>query len=91
MKFNILEYLGKIKDGVLVLITLEYDNKYYDSTFYYNKEMITITINDDLIVALGCDIEEYQSYDKLCLDILKEVIPYDEIITRLDDIEIDNL
>ena len=30
MKFDIIEYLGKIEDGVLVIISLNYEDEYYE-------------------------------------------------------------
>ena len=62
MKFNILEYIGKVKDGVMTLITLEYNGVYYDATFYYTKDLVTLTIDDKLIDVMGHDIEDYENY-----------------------------
>ncbi len=87
MKFNILEYIGKVKDGVMTLITLEYNGVYYDATFYYTNDLVTLTIDDKLIDVMGHDIEDYENYDQLILNLLKQVVPYNEIITRLDEIE----
>ena len=33
MTFDIIEYLGKFEDGVLVLISLNYEDNYYDTLF----------------------------------------------------------
>ena len=37
---SIIEYLGKVESGILVLISIMYDNSYYESTFYYNDKDI---------------------------------------------------
>ena len=34
MKPSILEYIGTIENGVLVLISILYNEKYYEGTFY---------------------------------------------------------
>jgi hypothetical protein len=86
MTFDIIEYLGKFEDGVLVLISLNYEDNYYDTTFYYKENFVTLTIDEDLEQVIG-QIEFWPGYNNLVLDIMKKVIPYIEIITRLDEID----
>ena len=86
MTFDIIEYLGKFEDGVLVLISLNYEDNYYDTTFYYKDNFVTLTIDDDLEEIIG-QIELWSGYNNLVLDIMKKVIPADEILGRLDEID----
>jgi hypothetical protein len=86
MAFDIIEYLGKFEDGVLVLISLNYDDNYYDTTFYYKDNFVTLTIDEDLEEIIG-QIELWSGYNDLVLDIMKKVIPYNEIIGRLDEMD----
>jgi len=86
MTFDIIEYLGKFEDGVLVLISLNYEDNYYDTTFYYKDNFVTLTIDDDLEQIIG-QVELWSGYNNLVLDIMKKVIPYDEILGRLDEID----
>ena len=86
MTFDIIEYLGKFEDGVLVLISLNYEDNYYDTTFYYKDNFVTLTIDDDLEEILG-QIELWSGYNNLVLDIMKKVIPSDEILGRLDEMD----
>lgn len=87
MKFNadILDYLGKFEDGVLVLITIQYEDVFYDATYFYNKEHLLLTISDDLEAKLGIDIKSDPDYPDLIRLLLKKTIPYNEIINRLDE------
>lgn len=89
MKFkaNILDYLGKYEDGILVLLTIEYNNSYYDATYFYNKEHLLLTVSDDLDTLLENDITSYPEYPDLIRSLIKATIPYDEIINRLDFFE----
>ena len=89
MKFDILDYLGKFEDGILVLISLNYEDNYYDSTFFYKENFVTLTIDEELENIIG-EIEEWDGYDKLIVDIMSKVVPYDEIITRLDPVDVSN-
>ena len=54
--------------------------------FYYKDNFVTLTIDDDLEEILG-QIELWSGYNNLVLDIMKKVIPSDEILGRLDEID----
>jgi len=86
MNFDIIEYLGKFEDGVLVLISLNYENEYYDATFFYKEDFVTLTINEDLEDLIG-EIEKHPLYNNLVIEIMKQVVPYKEMINRLDEID----
>lgn len=90
MKFDIIEYLGKLEDGVIVIISLNYEDEYYDATFYYKNQFVTLTVDEKLEEIIGTTIEEWSGYNKLVLEIVEKTIPYDEIITRLDEIDLLN-
>ncbi len=86
MIFDIIEYLGKYEDGVIALISLKYEDSYYDATFFYKDEYVALTIDEDLESIIGV-VEEWEGYNDLVINIMNKVIPYDEIINRLDEIE----
>ena len=90
MTFDIIEYLGKFEDGVLALISLNYENEYYDATFFYKEDFVTLTIDEKLEEIIG-EIEEWTGYNNLVLELMKRVVPYDEIITRLDKVDVTGL
>lgn len=89
MIFDIIDYLGKFEEGVVVLLSLNYNDEYYDATFYYVDDYVAITIDEDLEEHIGL-IEQWDGYNDLILSIMSKVVPYDEIIGRLDEIEFDN-
>ncbi len=89
IKFDIIEYLGKIENGVLVILTLNYENEFYESTFYYKNQFVTLTVDEKLEEILSCEIEKWDGYNKLVLEIVERVVPYDEIINTLDEIDLD--
>lgn len=90
IKFNILDYIGKINNGVLTLISITYKDEYYEGTFYYNdNNMLALTVDEELENKIGYKIEELPDYSKLMLSLIKKVVPIEEIITRLDDIDIE--
>ncbi len=87
IKADILDYLGKIDDGIIVLLSLSYDGVYYEGTLYYKDKLVALTPDEVLEEKLGSVIEDWEGYNDLMLEILKKVVPYDEMITRVDDID----
>lgn len=85
-KISILKYFGRIKDGILVLLSIVFDNNYYEATFYYNKTDILLTISEDLEKNIGHKISEDDDYVNILKDILKQITPYSEIINKLETI-----
>lgn len=85
MKIDILDYLGKYEEGILVLISLGYDDNYYEATFYYKKNLLALTPDDELEKVLGCQIEDWLGYNELMIDIMNKVVPYEQIINMTDD------
>ena len=90
MTFDIIEYLGKFEDGVLALISLNYEDEYYDATFFYKENFVTLTIDEKLEEIIG-EVEEWSGYNNLVLELMKKVVPYDEIISRLDKVDVSGL
>jgi hypothetical protein len=87
IKADILEYLGKVDDGIIVLLSLSYDGEYYESTLYYKDRLVALTPGEKLEDKIGSVIEDWEGYNDLMLDILKRVVPYEEMIARCDEID----
>lgn len=89
MKFDIsiLEYLGKIENGILVLLSFVYNDKYYESTYFYTNDKIVLTISEDLESDLGHKIQEDPDYPEVIKKIIKKVVPHNEMIKRIDEID----
>lgn len=88
-KFNpsIIDYLGKIDEGVLVLISIVYNQEYFEATFFYTQEHMVLTISEEMEQIIGHPIVEDTEYAELLKSILKRVIPYTEIYNRLDPVD----
>lgn len=84
--FSILEYLGKVEEGVLVLLSCVHEKKYYESTFFYDDKNIILTISDELESVVG-DIRNHPEYFDCLRDILKKVVPYNEMFERIDPVD----
>jgi hypothetical protein len=87
IKTSILDYLGKFEDGIMVLIALTCDNEYYEGVFFYNSESIVFSVDEKLEQKLGHRIEELDGYADLLRGILKDVVPYNQMISRIDEVD----
>lgn len=85
MEISVTEYLGKLGDGILVLINVYYE-EFYDATVYYDNENIVLTIPDALEEKIG-KITEYVGYEKTLSNIRSKVVPYSEMFDNLDDVD----
>lgn len=90
MTVDIIDYLGKHENGILVLISLGYEEEYYEGTFYYRDSLLVLTVEERLESKIGCLIEDWSGYQKLMFDILSRVVPYEEMIMRSDDFKPEN-
>jgi hypothetical protein len=90
MKADIIDYLGKYEDGVLVLLSINYNDNFTEGTFYYSDKILSLTVDMSIESDLGMPIEFWEGYRDLLESILKRVVPYNEIINRLDEIDFSN-
>jgi hypothetical protein len=84
---NILFYKGKYKKGIIVNISIKFEDIYYDSLYYYDKNYMLLTVPDELEIKLGYSIKEDNDYLEL-INILSNIVdPYDQIIESLPILE----
>jgi hypothetical protein len=85
MNVDVIEYLGKFEEGIIVSLSIEMKGVYYSANFYYQQQLLALSVDEAMEEALGCQIEDWQGYDALMSYIMKKVVPYEELITRIDD------
>jgi hypothetical protein len=88
IKADIVDYLGKYENGVLVLLSVSYNDEFSEGTLYYSNEILALTVDESIEEKLGHKIELWSGYRELLISILKKVVPYDEIINRLDEVDL---
>jgi hypothetical protein len=86
-KVSILEYLGKLDIGVMSLVSIVYNDKYYEATYFYTDERLVLTVQEELEIDLGHRISDDENYADLIREIISKVVPYGEIYGRLDEID----
>jgi hypothetical protein len=86
MSFNIsiVEYFGKVVNGVLVLLSIIYEEEYYEATFFYTDKTYALVISEELEEKIGIKIQEHPEYQEIITYVQSKVVPYKEIYNRLD-------
>ena len=87
MKADIIDYLGKYENGVLVLLSVSYKDTFTEGTLYYSDKILTLTVDESIEKDLGQPIEFWSGYREFLESVLKKVVPYNEIINRLDEVD----
>jgi len=83
----ILFYKGRYKKGIIVNISIKFEDIYYDSLYYYDNEYMLLTVPDDLEKKLGYVINEDDDYLQLMVELKSLVEPFDQIIESLPILE----
>lgn len=86
---DVLDYIGKHEDGIFVLLSLGYEEEFYEATFYYRDTFVVLTVEERLEEKLGCEIEDWDGYGKVMYTILDKVVPYEEMINQVSDLNTD--
>lgn len=91
MIVDIIDYIGKYEDGIYVSISLKFQDKYYDGIFFYKKELVALTVDDKLEEIMGCLIEDHEEYKDTIINILKDILPYEEAINITKELSKEDL
>lgn len=88
---SILDYLGKYEGGILVSVGLMYNQKFYNSIFYYTSNQMIINVEEKMTQDMKCEIEEHKDYLGLLKSIISMCDPHEDLINQLEEIKtIDN-
>lgn len=90
IKADIIDYMGKYEDGVLVLLSVVCDGAYTEATIFYNDKDLLLTVDDSIEEKINMPIEAWSGYKKLLESILSRLIPAAEVRGRLDDVDFSN-
>lgn len=85
--FDIIEYMGQVDGGIYVLLSLNFNGKFYEGVFYYKENRVALTVEQKLETLLSCEIEDWIGYNDLMISILKKVLPYDQAKNIVNDFD----
>lgn len=87
LKFLIKDYYGIVEDGVLVMVTTNYNDMYYEGTFWYNESTYLLTIEKDLEDLIG-NIENDANYNTYISDLKAIIADYKDMMNVLPKLDI---
>jgi hypothetical protein len=86
LSVSVVDYIGKIKDGLAILMSLNVDDKIYELIFWFNRTLnYTLTVDEKLLTDLGLDsIYDYPHTDKLIDLIFKSLPPVKDLFKEFN-------
>jgi len=87
IKIDIVDYMGKMEGGILVLLSVNCDGSFSEGTIFYTPENLALTVSQEVEEKIGSPIEVWDGYQDLVVSTLKKLIPCEELLRRMDDVD----
>jgi hypothetical protein len=87
IKVDIVDYMGKMEGGILVLLSVNCDGSFSEGTIFYTPENLALTVSQEVEEKIGSPIEVWDGYQDLVVSTLKKLIPCEELLKRMDDVD----
>lgn len=86
VSISVIDYIGKIKDGVAILLSLNVDDKIYELIFWFNRTLnYTLTVDEKLLKDLNLEsIYDYPHSDKLIKMIFDALPPVNDLFLKFE-------
>jgi len=84
VSISIVDYIGKIKDGVAIILSLNINDTIYQIVFWFNKNChFVMNVGDDLLKLLDIDsIYNYEHLEDLLIKIFQVLPPVKDIFEQ---------
>ena len=87
IKIDIVDYMGKMDGGILVLLSVNCDGSFSEGTIFYTTDNLALTVSEEVEKKIGTPIELWPGYKGLVESTLKKLIPCEELLKRIDDVD----
>lgn len=86
LSVSVIDYIGKIKEGLAILLSLNVDDKIYEIIFWFDKNSnYTLTVDEKLLKDLNLEsIYDYPHTDKLIEIIFKNLPPVKDLFKKFN-------
>jgi len=86
VSISIVDYVGKIKDGVAILLSINIEDIIYQMVFWFNKYgKYVLTPDDKLLKLLNINsIYEYEHLEDLLKKIFMTIPPVNELFKKFE-------
>lgn len=86
VSISVKDYVGKIKDGVAILLSLDIDGTIYQMIFWINKDRkYVLNADQELLNILGVKkIYDYENLEEILTQIFKVLPPINDIFKQFE-------
>lgn len=86
VSISIVDFVGKVKDGIGVVLSMNIDDTIYQMIFWFNKECkYVLTVDDSLLKVLNVKtIYEYEHLEELLRKIFLALPPVKEMFEKYE-------
>ena len=88
IKADVIDYLGKMDEGVVVSIGVLLDEIYYNGILFYSNNKILLSMNDEFEEKINSPVELWENYKLLLEIIFSKLENPTTIINSLKEFEI---
>ncbi|CAG7580963.1 MAG: hypothetical protein SLAVMIC_00616 [uncultured marine phage] len=85
LNVSITNYLGQLEEGVVVLLSVKYNDNIYEATYWYDSTYKVLTLEEKLENEIEGEIE---GHDQLMEFLDENTSDFDEIYSTLDPIKL---
>lgn len=84
VSISIIDYIGKVKDGVATLMSINIDDTIYQMIFWFNKDCkYVLSVEEDLLKLLNINvIYEYEHIEELLKKIFMTLPPVKQLFDQ---------
>jgi len=86
LDITIKDYIGNLEGGVTALISIIYNDKYYEGIYWYTNTTQVITFPHDLEKEMGVKVEDFIHFEKIQKHLRSLEVGYDTIIDNLESV-----
>ena len=81
---SVIDYLGKVKDGIGVVLSININDTIYQMIFWFNKDYkYVLNVDDEMLKVLNIkSIYEYENLENLLKSIFMTLPPVKELFEK---------
>jgi hypothetical protein len=86
VSISIVDYIGKVKDGLAILLSINIDNTIYQMIFWFNgHKKYVLTVEENLLKLLDIKtIYEYEHLEDLLIKIFMTLPPVKDLFEKFN-------
>lgn len=86
VSFSVIDYIGKVEDGVALILSMKVEDSIYELAYWFNKEGNYVITADKYFLNKYnlMETSDFKGYEELKILIDKNIPPHEEIFKEFD-------